>query len=67
MVTPLFAESRVKVSGVSERTPQDVLQLFFENTKRSGGGEISHIDVSDEAAIITFEDSVGMLDFRVLY
>ncbi|XP_078671108.1 protein mono-ADP-ribosyltransferase PARP14-like isoform X1 [Branchiostoma floridae x Branchiostoma belcheri] len=37
---------------------RDVLRLYFENTKRSGGGEISQFDIDSEKEriLITFKD-----------
>ena len=51
----------VKVSGVSASIPEEMLELFFESSKRSGGGDIRSIDmfILTEAAIITFEESEG--------
>ena len=52
----------VKISGVSASIPEEMLELFFESSKRSGGGDIRNIDMFRlvEAAIITFEESEGM-------
>ena len=54
----------VKVSGVSANIPEEMLELFFESSKRSGGGDIRNIDKFTllEAAIITFEESEGKFE-----
>ena len=59
IVTPFTGDTRVKISGVSEKTPKFALELFFENNKKSNGGEIKEIQVDNETAIITFEDAEG--------
>ena len=40
---------------------KDILEMFFENTKRSGGGEIKQIAMNEESgrAIIHFADKTG--------
>ena len=61
-VKPYLEYPMVKVSGVSASIPEEMLELYFESTKRSGGGDIRNIDMFKliEAAIITFEESEGM-------
>ncbi|KAJ8317273.1 hypothetical protein KUTeg_005177 [Tegillarca granosa] len=48
----------IKVSKLPKGTTKDSLTYFFENRKRSGGGETEDVDFeeSDMTAIITFED-----------
>ncbi|XP_062900703.1 protein mono-ADP-ribosyltransferase PARP10 isoform X1 [Mobula hypostoma] len=45
----------LEVCGI-ENTPDDVLTLYFESKRRSGGGAISHINREGDRAVITFED-----------
>jgi len=47
------------VSGIS----QDILEAYFENKKRSGGGDIKRVDLHEtqDYAIIEFSDYTGML------
>jgi hypothetical protein len=40
---PVQRSRVVRVSGISEKTTKDALLNFFENTRRSGGGEIEDI------------------------
>lgn len=50
-------ESRtIEVTGLSATTTKDAISNFFENKRRSGGGEIESVDFnSDQAtAVITF-------------
>lgn len=50
----------VIVSGISPSTTEDAVINYFENSRRSGGGEVSNIDSTDEgAAIITFLEVKG--------
>ena len=46
----------ILVEGLGPNTDQEVLELFFENTKRSGGGEIQNIKMYQKSgrAIIWF-------------
>ncbi|KAL3863199.1 hypothetical protein ACJMK2_004965 [Sinanodonta woodiana] len=48
-------KTTVEVSGFSQDTSKDSLEMYFENNKRSGGGPISNIDWKDKVALITFE------------
>ena len=49
----------VKVTNVE--ISKDVLKLYFENAKRSHGGDIKHLDLITEKkkAFITFKDPSG--------
>ena len=60
-ISQFVEETMVKISGIIQNISEETLELYFENTKRSGGGEIKHIDMlpSMQAAIITFEDAAG--------
>ena len=53
--------SSIKVHPVGERMPQELLEFYFENSKRSGGGEFKAIkkDPSKDYALITFADASG--------
>ena len=63
-VQPYLEYPMVQVSGVSASIPEEMLELFFESSKRSGGGDIRNINMFTltEAAIITFEESEGMFE-----
>ena len=49
----------VKVTNVE--ISKDVLKLYFENARRSHGGEVKHLDLITEKkkAFITFKDPSG--------
>ena len=50
-------ESRViEVRGLAAGTTKDSICVFFENTRRSGGGKVEHVDHMPEQgiAIVTF-------------
>jgi len=49
------------VSGISPSTSEDAVENYFENSRRSGGGEISNVHyTADGEAIITFLEVKGM-------
>ena len=52
----------IEVRGIPHRTNEQIVQMFFENTKRSGGGEISSCQFNcvTGTAVITFADPSGM-------
>ena len=52
----------IKVIHLPDKTTEDNLRLFFENTRRSGGGDIVNIEYKkdDATAVITFEEEDGM-------
>ena len=50
-------ESRIiEVTGLASTTTKDAIINFFENTRRSGGGEISDLQIVTEkgCAVVTF-------------
>ena len=55
------ATNAILVEGLRPEVGRDVLELFFENTKRSGGGDITDIQMYQESgrAIIWFADASG--------
>ena len=55
------ATCAILVEGIDSNTGKDVLEMFFENKKRSGGGEIERIQMfpKDGRAIIRFADKEG--------
>ena len=50
------------VSGFSPRTTEDTVRHYFENVRRSGGGEITELDYSTEDCVaeITFLQVEGL-------
>ena len=47
----------ILVTGLKSETSHDALHLYFENEKRSGGKDVSHVErKSKDKAIVSFED-----------
>ena len=57
----LTEEARVKISGVCDKTTRMALELFFESSKRSDGGDIKEMIIKEGNAFITFVDPAGRL------
>lgn len=49
--------NKIEVSGWSSKTTKDSIENYFENTKRSGGGDVEEFIISDTIAYITFASS----------
>ena len=51
----------VHVQGITPEIKDDILKLYFENTKRSGGGDIESINVdrANGSATIIYRESSG--------
>ena len=49
----------IRVQGIRKATSKEFLQLFFENRRKSGGGDVEHVDYDDREgiAVITFKDA----------
>ena len=56
------SQCTVKVTGLSEDISEDLLIMYFENTKRSKGGPVNSIDIDRDLreCLITFESPEGM-------
>ncbi|KAL3864768.1 hypothetical protein ACJMK2_006424 [Sinanodonta woodiana] len=46
----------IEVRGFAENTSEEVLEMYFENTKRSGGGEVTSVVIEGGVALVTFLD-----------
>jgi hypothetical protein len=62
------------VSGLRKETTKDAVTLFFENKKRSGGGELcegpgeeGYKRVSPTVACLTFVSSKGAVNSLIFY
>ena len=60
--------TRVLVSGVDSKLTKEVLENYFENKRRSGGGRTKMVTLIPEEnkAVIEFEDSSGKYQGRLL-
>ena len=49
----------IRVQGICKDTSEELLQLFFENRRKSGGGDLENVDYHNEEgiAVITFKDA----------
>ena len=58
---PIIGEIKtVIVTGISSHTTDSTLQFFFENKKRSGGGDIESFQRTEpQVAYITFTSAQG--------
>lgn len=63
------SEIILQVRGVSPSTNAFTVQMYFENSRRSGGGEIKKIEIKDGIFYIEFKDEQGtfLLFFNRLY
>lgn len=50
------------VSGILPSTSEDAIVNYFENSRRSGGGEISNFQYNEGEAIISFLEVKGKCD-----
>lgn len=50
----------LKVSGLPPLVEEEILELFFENEKKSGGGNVTKVQILNEgSALVTFEEEKG--------
>ncbi|KAK3598400.1 hypothetical protein CHS0354_019803 [Potamilus streckersoni] len=46
----------VEVRGFAENAVEEVLEMYFENTKRSGGDDVTSVEIENGVALVTFAD-----------
>ena len=53
----------VEVTGLAAITTEDAICNYFENTRRSGGGEVESVEMKPESnmAVVTFKEAQGMV------
>jgi hypothetical protein len=51
----------IVVLGITDDMTDDLIRLYFENEKRSGGGDIVGFSRKESCVIITFEHREGNL------
>lgn len=50
----------LEIQGIPLQTSRQMVELFFENTRKSGGGDIKQLNYdSDGHALISFENKEG--------
>ena len=48
------------VSGLKSTTTKDIVWYYFENPRRSGGGEVLNVDFNEQGdAVVTFQEVKG--------
>ena len=50
---------KIVVKGINNIIETEMLEMYFENKRKSGGGEIEKFEWIDESVIITFENLEG--------
>ena len=57
----------IKVTNIPPNTSEVALEFFFENRRRSGGGDIKELkyDPDTKSAVITFEDPEGEISICI--
>ncbi|KAM4630657.1 protein mono-ADP-ribosyltransferase PARP10 [Polymixia lowei] len=50
-------EKTVEVLGVPKEVDEELLYLYFENKRRSGGGPLVSVDKQDDCAFLVFEEA----------
>ena len=51
------------VRGISTNTTEDALLNYFENTRRSDGGLVEEVKITENTARVKFESSEGIFSF----
>lgn len=52
-------ERTVEVVGLSDKVDEELLCLYFENKRRSGGGLLTSVEKKGDRAILVFEEAEG--------
>ena len=51
----------IRIEGLSEKTTTEALRNYFENTRRSNGGDVEDATILGETALVRFVDHEGNL------
>ena len=51
------------VCGISTNTTEDALFHYFENTRRSDGGQVEEVKITENTAWVKFASSEGIFSF----
>lgn len=57
-------QKSVELHGDVNEISRDVLEMYLESEKKSGGGNLEHFDLDANPPIAVFEDPKGMYAFR---
>nr|XP_006815898.1 PREDICTED: dentin sialophosphoprotein-like [Saccoglossus kowalevskii] len=49
-------ENTIEVTDFSANTTAELLEMYFENRRKSGGGKVLKVEIASEKAYVTFED-----------
>ncbi|XP_077863367.1 uncharacterized protein LOC144346598 [Saccoglossus kowalevskii] len=49
-------ENTIEVTDFSANTTVELLEMYFENRRKSGGGKVLKVEIASEKAYVTFED-----------
>ncbi|XP_053388842.1 N-myc-interactor-like [Mercenaria mercenaria] len=54
--------TKIKVTGIPKTADAEIITLFFENTKRQGGGKVKQVTVDNDrnSAIVEFEKAAAV-------
>lgn len=56
------------VTGLKEKTSDDTIKLYFENTRRSGGNFVNHVErKTKDSTIVHFKDPTSKGKFACLF
>ena len=55
----------ILVQGLKPQTSKDIIEVYFENSRKSGGGIVMDVTyyAEENKATVTFEDWTGTCDF----
>ena len=51
------------VRGISKNTTEDALLNYFENTRRSDGGQVEEVKITENTARVKFQSLEGIFSF----
>jgi hypothetical protein len=56
----------VAVRAITPQTSDEMIKLYFENLKKSGGGEVVDVDrkTAEGVVYVTFKNAKGTFDFQ---
>ena len=58
---PITDGGMVVVRGFQQPISQDMMELYFTNTSKSGGGDVADIVMREKEVFILFTDQAGMI------